>query len=125
MVSIRHHVRMKTRAVVATYVVLAAAPFVFDAAHGWFWRQHHYRAPVSAALIGVLLFALVLRRLWAWGLLVLFDGVVVISYSWEWLGVLPFVVNLATLGFLVSPSMRRYVAERALRASPAVEPDLT
>jgi hypothetical protein len=106
---------MRSRAVVAIYVVLAAAPFAFDAAHGWFWRQHHYRAPVYAAVVGILLCVLVLRRRWAWGLLVLFDGIVVVSYSWEWLGALPFAVSLATFLFLVSPPMRRYVAERALR----------
>jgi hypothetical protein len=96
------------RVVLATYLALAVAPFVVGATHASFWSQHS-RAPLAAVLWLALLLGLALHRRGPWAVLVFFDALVVVSYSWEWAGVLPFVGNLGALALLVSPPMRRYV----------------
>ena len=104
------------RAVLATYLVLALAPFLFAATHSSFWSQHS-RAPLVTALELALLLGLALHRRGAWAVLVFFDALVVISYSWEWAGVLGFVLNLGALAILLSPPMRRYVRLGAPQSS--------
>jgi hypothetical protein len=59
--------------------------------------------------------ALVFRRSDAWLLLLVFDGVVVVSNVWDWKG---FVVNGVALVLLISPPMLRHVGKFAY-AEPA------
>jgi hypothetical protein len=98
--------------IVGAYLLLAVAPFVFAATHSWFWSHQHYRAPVSAALFAILLIALLLRQRWAWFMLVVFNGFVVVSYLWNWTEAPAFVIDGASFALLVSPPMRRYVRKR-------------
>jgi hypothetical protein len=98
----------RPRVVVTAFVVFAAAPFVSAAVHAAFW-QGHSRAPLATAIVAILLVSLVTRRRWAWVLLVLFYGFVVVSFAWEWASAATFVVDLIALGLLVFSPMRRYV----------------
>jgi hypothetical protein len=98
-----------TRLVVAAYVVLAVEPFV----HAWFWtHKHGDKLPIATVLYAVLILGLVLRRRWAWFVLVAFDGFALLSYAWEWSGPVSLVWNLVAVALLVSPPMRRYVRSR-------------
>ena len=97
------------RAVVAGYVLLAMAPLGIAATHSGFW---HSMAPLATALFVGLLIALVLRRRWAWALLVAFDASVLISFVFHWSDVWAFALTLASFALLVSPQMRRYVRQR-------------
>lgn len=95
--------------VVWTFVVLTMSPFILAATHTWFWGHEHNRAPGAALLIASLLIALLLRRRWAWMILIAFNGVVVISYLWEWSSLPAFIMEIVCLALLVSPPMRYYV----------------
>jgi len=99
------------RNVVAGYVLLAMTPFVIGATHSAFW---HSMAPLATALFVGLLAALVMRRRWAWALLVAFDAVVLISFVIYWTDVWAFVLTVASFALLVSSPMRRYVRRRTL-----------
>jgi uncharacterized protein (TIGR03382 family) len=101
---------------VAAFVAFAAAPFVSAAAHASFW-QGHSPAPTATALAAALLVALVTRRRWAWLLLVLLHGFVVVSFAWKWGSTVLFVVDLIALALLVSAPMRRYVGWRVPRTA--------
>lgn len=90
------------------FVLLAVVPLVSAAAHASFWQKHS-PAPLTTAVIAVLLVALVTRRRSAWALLVLLYGFVVVSFAWEWGSTSLFVVDLVALGLLASSPMRRYV----------------
>jgi Na+/proline symporter len=104
------------RVVLAAFVAFAATPFVFAAAHASFW-QRHSPAPPATALGAALLVALVTRRRWAWLLLVLSYGFVVVSFAWKWGSTVLFVVDLIALALLVSAPMRRYVGRRVPRTA--------
>ena len=93
------------------YVVLVSGPFVFAATHAWFWNGERPFAPVSALVFAIVLIALLSRHRWAWWVLVILNGVVVISYLWEWTNAISFVANLASLALLSSTPIRRYVAQ--------------
>jgi hypothetical protein len=93
--------------VVELYVLLAVAPLVIAAAFPSFWD--HSRNPFVAALIVILQVGNILRRSGSWFLLVLVDALMVISYTWDWVGGVTFALNLLTLVLLFSPPMRRYV----------------
>lgn len=69
--------------VLAGYVVLAAAPFVIAATHASFWKPEHSTAPVASLGFAVLLGALVLRRIWAWWLLVIIEAATLISFAFD------------------------------------------
>jgi hypothetical protein len=90
--------------------VLIGVPFVFAATHAWFWNGERPLAPASVIVVGVLLAALLSRHRWAWWILVVFNGFVVISYLWEWTNVPNFVINVVSFAALVSPPTRRFVA---------------
>jgi integral membrane sensor domain MASE1 len=96
----------------AGYVVLTAAPFLLAATHAWFWKHEHSTAPVAAAVVAALLVALLLRHRWAWLALVLFQGVVLISFAFDFTTAPAFVLNAASFALLVSPPIRRYVRRR-------------
>ena len=107
----------RSRGVVAAFVLLAVAPLVSAAAHASFWQKHS-PAPLTTAVIAVLLVALVTRRRWAWALLVLLYGFVVVSFAWKWGATSLFVVDLVALGLLASSPMRRYVGLQLVRDAP-------
>lgn len=98
--------------VVGIFVLLSISPFVFAATHTWFWKHEHYRAPGAAALFGLVVVALVMRQRWAWFILIIFNGVVVVSYAWEWSSVPAFVIDVVSFSLLVSSPMRYYVRRR-------------
>jgi hypothetical protein len=98
-----------TALIVGSYLAVAAMPFVFAATHTWFWAHQSVRAPGAALLSGLLFVALLFRQRWAWVILVVFNGFVVISYAWAWTKPLAFIVDLASFALLVSPPMRAYV----------------
>jgi hypothetical protein len=95
--------------VLGTYVLLAAAPFVLAATHAWFWKHEHSTAPVAAAVVAALLVALVLRQRWAWWLLIVFQGAVLISFAFACTNVPALLLNLASFVLLATPQMRSYV----------------
>jgi integral membrane sensor domain MASE1 len=95
--------------VVASYAVLAAAPFVLAATHAWFWKHEHSTAPVAGLVVAAVLIALLLRRRWAWWLLVTLTGAVLVSFAFDFTNVPSLLWNLASFALLVSPQMRRYV----------------
>jgi hypothetical protein len=105
----RRPIDRTTSLVVASYVVLAAAPFVLAATHAWFWEHDHSTAPVAGVLVAVLLVALVLRQRWAWWLQVVFEAAILISFAFDFTAVSALLWNLASLALLVSPPMRRNV----------------
>jgi hypothetical protein len=98
--------------VVASYVVLAMAPFVLAASHVSFWKHAHSTAPVAALLVAALLIVLVLGQQWAWWILVTFEAVVLVSSAFEFTSAPALLLNLAGFALLVSPQMRRYVRAR-------------
>jgi hypothetical protein len=93
------------------YVVLVGGPFIFAATHAWFWNGERPFAPVSALVFAIVLIALLSRHRWAWWVLVILNGVVVISYIWEWTNAISFVANLASLALLSSTAIRSYVGQ--------------
>ena len=103
------------RVVVAAFVVFATVPLVSAALHASFWRAHSL-APLATAVVAILLVALVTRRRWAWILLVVFYGFVVVSFAWKWASTVAFVVDLVVLALLVSSPMRQHVGWRMPRA---------
>ncbi len=56
-----------------------------------------------------LLFSLARGHRWAWISLVVFEGVVLISFAFDFTNAFYFFANLTSLALLVSPPMRRYV----------------
>jgi hypothetical protein len=103
--------------VVAAYVSLAAAPFVFAATHASFWKHEHSAAPVASAVVAALLIALVLRQRWAWLVLVVIQVLVLLSFAFDFAGAFAFLLNLASMALLVSPPMRRYVRRRGANSA--------
>jgi hypothetical protein len=97
-----------TRLVLAAYIAIASAPFMYAAAHARFWEQRHYREPVATAVFAILLIALMLRRRWAWVLLTVFTSIIVISYAWEGGSVIGLLGSLVSLGLLVSAHLRHH-----------------
>lgn len=104
-----------TALIVGGYLTVAAMPFVFAATHTWFWAHQSVRAPIAAVLFGLLLVALLFRQRWAWLVLVVFNGLVVVSYAWAWTRPLAFIIDLAGFALLVSSPMREYVRNERLR----------
>lgn len=91
------------------YLVLAALPFVVAAAHSWFWEHEHSTAPVAAAIWIALLVALLLRKRWAWWLLIVFQSAILISFVFDFTDIAALLLNIASFGVLLSGPMRRYV----------------
>jgi drug/metabolite transporter (DMT)-like permease len=100
----------KTRLVVGTYLVLAAAPFIVAATTAAYWR--HAEPATVTVLIAVVLISLVRRHRWAWVVLVVIEGVVLISFAFDFTKAFLFIADLASFALLVSPPMRRYVRPR-------------
>jgi len=101
-----------TKLVVVSYVLFAAAPLAIAASHHSFWERAHSTAPVAALVFLAVLAALVLGRRWAWLLLVLFEGFVLLSFMWDFTDVLSLVLVLLSFLLLVSPPMRTHVSRR-------------
>jgi hypothetical protein len=97
---------------VEALVLLAAIPLVLNAALG---NLDNARAVVAACLIATTVLLVVLRRRGAWLALVLFYGVVVLSYAWAWTSPALFVINVVVFLLLLSPPIRRHVAGAPLR----------
>ena len=94
-------------AVLVAYCALAATPFVVATANGGFWDSAV--AWAAAALWLLLVGALVARRRWAWIVLLVFEAAVLLSFAFDFTGVLQFIASLASVGLLASPPMRRHV----------------
>lgn len=94
--------------ILAAYIAVASAPFIYAAVHARFWEQQHYREPVATAVFAILLIALVSRRRWAWVLLTGFTCIVVISYAWEGGSAIGLLGGLVSFGLLVSPQLRHH-----------------
>src|ERR1700759_5495400 len=62
--------RLDIKSVLSAVALLTLYPFVIAATHQSFW-QHRDMGPVIPVLAVLLVIALVLRRRWAWGLLLL------------------------------------------------------
>jgi hypothetical protein len=105
----QENVEARARVVIAAYVLLAAVPFVIAATRSSFWEREHNTAPVAAAVWGLLLVALALRRRWAWYGLAAFETAVLLSNVVDFTGSIGLVFELVTLGLLFSPPVRGYV----------------
>lgn len=99
--------------VVAAYVVLAAAPFAIAATHHSFWERAHSVAPVASLIFLAVLAALASGRRWAWLLLVLFEGFVLLSFAWDFASITSFVFVLLSYVLLISPPMQSHVRRRS------------
>lgn len=104
----RRHVETQ-KLVVAAYVVLSAVPFGIAATHHAFWERAHSTAPVSTVIFLAVLLALAAGRRWAWLLLVLFEGFVLLSFAWNFSSVISFALVLLSYLLLISRPMRRHV----------------
>jgi hypothetical protein len=99
--------RLDTRGVLAAVVLLTLYPFVVAATHDSFWR-HRDMAPVVPAVAAALVVALVLRRRWAWGLLLLLQGIATIRSIATGDAIAAVTCSLAT-ALLTSAALRHYV----------------
>lgn len=104
---------------VEAFVALSAAPLIWGAADG---RIHTGRSLCAVLLIGIAVLGVVFRRRGSWLILVAFDGVVLLSYTWDWAGIVPFAINAAAFALLLSPPIRRHVAN-APAGRPAHRPE--
>lgn len=99
--------RLDTRAVLAAVALLTLYPFMVAATHDAFWR-HRDMAPVVPAIAVSLVIALVLRRRWAWGLLLLVQGIATIR-SIATGDVITAVTCALATALLASAALRHYV----------------
>jgi hypothetical protein len=99
--------RLDTRAVLAAVALLTLYPFVVAATHDSFWR-HRDMAPVVPVVAVSLVVALVLRRRWAWGLLLLLQGIATIRAIATGDVITAVTCSLAT-ALLASTALRHYV----------------
>jgi K+ transporter len=86
------------------YVVLAVAPFAYAATREEYWDGV---APVSTLVVVGLLAALVLRKRWAWVVLLVFEAAVLISFAFDFTDALALAASVVRFGLLVSPPMQR------------------
>jgi hypothetical protein len=112
----------ETHWVLVAYVLLVAEPFVFATTHAWFWRSGHLSAPIATGIVAGLLVALVYRQRWAWVLLVVLNGVVVVSHIFGSAEIYGIIINALALVLVVSRPMRRYVGMTRKGASQPEEP---
>jgi len=99
--------RVDTRAVLAAVALLTLYPFAVAATHDSFWH-HRDMAPVIPVAAVSLVVALVLRRRWAWGLLLVVQGIATIR-SLATGDVITAVTCSLAAALLVSASLRQYV----------------
>ena len=95
------------RAVLAAVALLTLYPFVVAATHDSFWR-HRDMAPVIPAIAVLLVVALVLRRRWAWGLLLLVQCTATIRATATG-DVITAVMSVLATTLLASTTLRHYV----------------
>ena len=105
----RSAVSLKSRVVVALYVTVTLIPFIWAATKSSFWEEKHSGAPVVTALLALLLLALIYRRRWAWVLLVLLQGLAIISFVVAPPRVAWLLIDLLSFALLLSSPMRTYV----------------
>ena len=119
--------RAVDRAVLVAFVILAVQPFVFAAAHAWFWQPAHLLAPVAAAIYLVILGALVVGRYrWAWIVLAVFYAGVIVGWAFDSGRFTPqlmlgLVLNVLVLTLLLSTPMRDRL-RKSLRPGGASKP---
>jgi hypothetical protein len=110
------------RLVLGAYVAVSATPFVIAATQHAFWEHEHDMAPVVTLLFAGLLVALVRRHRWAWLVLVVLDGALLVSFAFDFTSVGAFLRVLAGFALVCSPQMRRYVqGGRATITSPPAQ----
>lgn len=91
------------------FVLVAATPLVLAAAFG---QLENARSIFAVLLVAAGIVGIVLRRRGTWLVLVLFFGLVLVSYTWDGASTGLFVLNTAAFVLLLSPPIRRHVAER-------------
>ena len=94
------------------FLVASATPFAIAATHHVFWERAHSQAPVVTLAFLALLAALAFRKRWAWVVLVLIEGTILVSFAFNFASVIGFVCALLGFGLLLSPQMRRFVRTR-------------
>jgi hypothetical protein len=99
--------RLDTRAALAAVAVLTLYPFLLAAAHDSFWHNRDM-APVIPAVAVSLVVALVLRRRWAWGLLLVVQAIAAIR-SIATGDVITAVTCSLAIVLLASAALRQYV----------------
>jgi hypothetical protein len=107
-----------TRIALAAYALLSVVPFLTSGVLGLSELDKHPGASaaliatamvVGVALLAGLLLALVLQRRWAWIVLLLLEGAVVVPYMWESGPARSLVTSSIGILVLLSPPMRRWV----------------
>jgi hypothetical protein len=104
-----------TRSVLVVFVALMLAPFLWAASQSWFWQGRHSMAPVATAVFAALVAALVVGRYrWAWIVLALIYGAVLVSWAFDSrrfvsTHVVGLVLNVGAFVLLVSPPVRNHV----------------
>jgi len=99
-----------------TYIALSSAPLIWAATKSSFWERKHSLAPLAVACLALLFVALVYRRKWAWVLLVLFEGSVVISLVVDRPAFVWIAVDVISFALLISRPMRAHVG---IKISPS------
>jgi hypothetical protein len=99
--------RPDIKAILAAVAVLTLYPFVIAATHDSFWH-HRDMAPVIPTIAVALVVALVLRRRWAWGVLLPLLGTATIRAIATGDVILAVTCALAT-ALLASAPIRHYV----------------
>ena len=112
------------------FTVLTVAPLVIGATKASFWQHKHAMALVAAALYLLVLAALLFGRFrWAWVLLALLNGSVIVGWAFDSKRfaasyVLGFAGALVAFALLMTPEMRdrlrRPVWSRA-RSAPSTQ----
>ena len=100
----------KTRLILGAYLLLAAALFIVAATSAAYWR--HAEPATVTALVAVLLISLARRHRWAWVVLVVLEGGILISFAFDFTDAFAFVASVVSFALLLSPPMRRYTRPR-------------
>jgi hypothetical protein len=104
--------RSRTALVVGGFTVLAVMPFLIAATKETFWQRQHSMASFVTVLYLLVVAALVWRRSrWAWYVLAVFIGVVVVGWvfdsnRFQGSHVVGFVLALGAFALLLSSEMR-------------------
>jgi hypothetical protein len=97
------------RLVVAAFLVASATPIVIAATHHVFWERAHSQAPVVSLAFFGLLAGLAFRKRWAWVVLVVIEGAILVSFAFDFASVVGFICALVSVALLLSPQMRGFV----------------
>jgi hypothetical protein len=102
----------RAQAVVGAFVVLAVGPLVWQASKSSFWSPEHSTAPIATLIYLAMVGAMVFRRArWAWIILVLLHGAVLVGWvidagSVRLVYIPLYAAGIGAFGLLLSSTLR-------------------